>query len=775
MATEKAGKHRATGEGAPRTGATKRGERSHKPPETFYAHTFAGRPPEEWQSLEDHLQNVADLAAGFAKAFGAEEWARLAGLWHDLGKYSNEFQKKLFDANGIECHLETRPGKVIHSEAGGHLALLKLEPREVAAIFCWLIMGHHTGLADYGSSETGAKALEVKLRNPNRSENVLERVPPELKGLPRPPIPSLLQRGADLAFLIRMLFSCVVDADFLDTEAFMDQARANVRRQEWPSITELLDSLDDHMETLCRRAEPTEVNRVRAEVLEQCRVAADRRPGVFSLTVPTGGGKTLSSLAFALRHAAKWNLQRVIYVIPYTSIIEQTAAVFRSIPGFESAVLEHHSNVVHDDETRETARSRLASENWDAPLVVTTSVRFFESLYACKTSRCRRLHNIANSVVIFDEAQCLPPAYLRPVVFGIRELQRYYGVTPVLCTATQPVLTRTESFDFRFEEGFDEVHEITTDAGGLSSRLQRVRLECFNDLQPVGLDELAGALQAEERAVLCIVNRKADARELALRLPEESSLHLSTNLCPKHRFRVLESIKGRLAKGEPIIVVSTSLVEAGVDLDFPVVYRALAGLDSIAQAAGRCNREGQLSAGRTVVFVPEEQPQYVRSAASQTRRFLEPDRLSSAFDPSTFTEYLTERFFLLGADRLDEKKILEKLSGRIENFAFRTVADRFRFIDDRGQRTVIVPFDEAADLVRELPSGDARILFRKLQQLTISLPIRLLRVMEDMRYAHDLPGFPGTWYLDNRALYSDRFGFIPPDGTEGYNIDPMIM
>jgi CRISPR-associated endonuclease/helicase Cas3 len=742
---------------------------------TYYAHSLTGEPPEKWQRLEDHLQNVARLAAQFAEPFGAEEWARAAGLWHDLGKYSAAFQKRLYDANGIECHLETRPGKVIHSEAGGHLALMKLKPREIATILCWLIMGHHTGLADYSSSEGGARALEVKLRDPDRSVTILQEVPSELKELPSTPIPGVLKKGADLAFFIRMLFSCVVDADFLDTEEFMNQGQADVRRREWSSISELLDHFDPYMETVCRNAEANEVNRVRSEVLQQCRSAAEKEQGVFSLTVPTGGGKTLSSLAFALRHAAKWNLRRIIYVIPYSSIIEQTAAVFRSIPGFESAVLEHHSNVVDDDERRETVRSRLAAENWDAPLIVTTSVRFFESLFASKTSRCRRLHNMADSVVIFDEAQCLPPGYLRPVVFAIRELHRHYGVTPVLCTATQPVLTRTESFDFRFEEGFDQVHEITADTKDLSRRLQRVRLERFRDLQPVSLDELAGALQEEEQAVLCIVNRKADARDLAKLLPEESSLHLSTNLCAWHRHRVLESIKERLAADEPIIVVSTSLVEAGVDLDFPVVYRALAGMDSIAQAAGRCNREGKLRAGRTMVFVPEEQPQYVRSAASQTRRFLEPGRLSSVFEPSTFTEYFRERFFLLGKDRLDEKKILEKLSGRIENFAFRTAAARFRFIDDRGQRTLIVPVGEAPKLATRLPSGDARVLFRKLQRYTISLPERLLRILADMKYAHELPGFPGTWYLDNKALYSDRFGLVPPDGTEGYDIDPMVV
>jgi len=740
----------------------------------YFAHTKEGCGPEEWQPLEEHLQGVAEKAREFAAPFGAGEWASTAGLWHDLGKYSNEFQKRLFDANGIECHLETKPGRVIHSEAGGHLAQEIFHPPEFATIFCWLIMGHHAGLADYSSTESGTRALEVKLRNPKRSADILGRVPSDIKDQSLPSIPDLLPRGADLAFFIRMLFSCLVDADYLDTEKFMDQGRAAIRHHQWPSIADLLSSFERHMRSVCRDAGPTEVNGVRAEVLEQCQIAAEREPGVFSLTVPTGGGKTLSSLAFALRHAAKWGKRRVIYVIPYTSIIEQTAAVFRSISGFESAVLEHHSNVVGDDETKETARSRLAAENWDAPIVVTTSVQFFESLYACKTSRCRKLHNIADSVVIFDEAQCLPPELLRPIVFAIRELNRHYRVTPVLCTATQPVLTQAESFDFRFREGFETVEEIIANPEDLFDRLRRVRLERFENLQPVDTETLEGAIRSENCAVLCIVNRKDDARELAKKFSEKICVHLSTNMCAEHRIGVLKSIRTRLGKEEPLIVISTSLVEAGVDLDFPVVYRALAGLDSIAQAAGRCNREGKPDLGKTVVFVPENQPQYIRSAASLALPFLDPDRLNSVLCPDVFTEYFSSRFFVLGSERLDQKKILEKLSGRVEDFAFRTAADRFRLIDDRGQRPLIVPFGEASRLVGQLNSGNPRALFRKLQRYTVSIPGRLLQILVHERYAHELPDFPGAWHLDNQALYSDRFGFVPPDGSEGYEIGAII-
>ncbi|VGO22961.1 CRISPR-associated endonuclease Cas3'' [Pontiella sulfatireligans] len=623
----------------------------------YYAHSKEGAPPADWQPLEEHLESVAKLAAEFAEPFGGEEWARLAGLWHDLGKYSNEFQKMLYEANGIECHLETKPGKPIHSQAGGHLAQQKMT-RGMDRVFCWLIMGHHAGLADYGSDQTGARALEPKMRTPDESDVIIKKVPEGIKNQSEPEPPKPLQNGADVSFFIRMLFSCVVDADFLDTEAFMDKGREKLRNEEYPKLDELLAAFDKHMDGMCKDAKPTKVNQIRAEVLDQCRVAAEKEPDVFSLTVPTGGGKTLSSLAFALRHAVNHGKRRIIYVIPYTSIIEQTAGVFRGIQGFGKAVLEHHCNVATDDESKESVRSRLAFENWDAPIVVTTAVQFFESLYACKTSRCRKLHNLADSVIIFDEAQCLPPSFLRPSVFAIRELHRHYGVTPVLCTATQPVLTQTKQFDFNFKEGFESVVEIIENPASLTDDLKRVGVETFSNLNPVAYEAVAEAIRAASQSVLCIVNKKEDARTLAKLLPEQQTIHLSTNLCAEHRFQTLGKIRARLkSEGEPFCVVSTSLVEAGVDLDFPVVYRALAGLDSIAQAAGRCNREGKLPEGTTVVFVPEKQPAYVQSPASLARDYLKVDRLENIFLPETFRSYFEQRFFQLGESALDEKGI----------------------------------------------------------------------------------------------------------------------
>jgi CRISPR-associated endonuclease/helicase Cas3 len=744
----------------------------------YYAHSLEGKPPEKWQPLEEHLQNVAEMAADFARPFGGDQWAYLAGLWHDLGKYSDSFQSKLYAENGFETHLETRPGKVIHSEAGGHLATLK-GWKGFDRVFSWLIMGHHAGLTDYEPERIGPKALEPKMREPSRSATVLNNVPDSV--LEQKPPNQKFPVGADPAFFVRMLFSCVVDADFLDTEAFMNRDKASLRNQSSPKLSELLKHFDAFMDQLCTEAEPSQVNEIRAEVLAQCRVAADKEPAVYALSVPTGGGKTLASLAFALRHATKHKIKngksRIVYVIPYTSIIEQTAEVFRKIPGFQNAVVEHHSNLAETDESNETVRNRLAAENWDAPIIVTTSVQFFESLYGCRTSRCRKLHNIVNSVVIFDEAQCLPPGYLRPTVHAIRELYRHYKVTPVLCTATQPVLTRTEAFDFKFREGFEEVSEIVSNPVELAERLKRVEVVLHrNKLEPADLPELAEAIQAEGQSVLCIVNRKDDARRLARMLPDNHTIHLSTNMCGEHRTVTLAGIRQRLSnEASPFYVISTSLVEAGVDIDFPVVYRALSGMDSIAQAAGRCNREGELRVngrkvlGRTVVFLPREQPGYVRQPAGIARELLQAVNLESLLSPTTYEKYFRQRFWQLGQDALDEKQIMKLFSERM-NYYFRTAAERFRLIEDDWQENVLVPYGGAVMLLGQLTSEpwNQRSILRRMGRFSVGIAKHLFGELVTKDYIRE-SGYPGLFMLD-QVLYDDRYGFVPPD--EATAIDP---
>jgi len=336
------------------------------------------------------------------------------------------------------------------------------------------------------------------------------------------------------------------------------------------------------------------------------------------------------------------------------------------------------------------------------------------------------------------------------------------------------VLTKTESFDFNFKEGFESVVEIVENPVALSNNLKRVSVEVFEELRSVTYETIAESLLDEKQSVLCIVNKKDECRFLAQLLPEEQTIHLSTNMCAEHRLLTLKKIRKRLAPDQPsVFVISTSLVEAGVDLDFPVVYRALAGLDSIAQAAGRCNREGKLpSLGKTVVFLPEKQPDYVQSAASLARGYLAPRRLEAIFQPKTFEAYFRERFFLLGETALDKKGILEKLGKRQ---AFRTVANEFRMIENDWQLSLIVPVGKAPKLVDNLLDWDARSLFRKLQRYTIRISKKVMWQLIDDGHARELPEYPGTYFLMNKGLYSDRFGFIPPDELDGYDPETTII
>lgn len=740
----------------------------------YYAHSLEGKPPAHWQPLEEHLKNVARLAADFARPFGGEEWAYLAGLWHDLGKYSNAFQAKLFAENGIEKGFVGPAGKVVHSEAGGHFASLK-GWKGADRVLSWLIMCHHTGLTDFSPDNIGAKALKPKMRNPERSGQIIQSVPPQIANQTKPS--QIIPSGADPAFFIRMLFSCLVDADFLDTEAFMNRKKAELRGCDHPPIASLLADFDQYMDGICCASKPTPINKIRAEVLDRCRKKAAQKPAIFSLTVPTGGGKTLSSLAFALRHAVTHHKRRIIYVIPYTSIIEQTAEVLRNIPGFKNAVLEHHCNVAEIEGEEDVTRLQLASENWDMPIIVTTSVQFFESLYGNRSSRCRKLHNIVNSVVVFDEIQCLPPKYIRPAVFAIRELYRHYLVTPLLCTATQPVLTQTEQFDFNFREGFESVTEVMENPEILARDLKRVNIELFRDsTEKTSAEDLAEAIIAEEKPVLCIVNRKDDARHLAALLPKERTMHLSTNMCAEHRAKILSSIKKLLKDNHtPFFVVSTSLVEAGVDIDFPVVYRALTGLDSIAQAAGRCNREGRLSNGKTVIFVPREQPDYVLQPAGITKELLTNTDLSGLLSPASYEIYFRQRFWQLGEEALDSENILQFVSRHSMNYYFRSAAEKFRLIDDDWQMAVITPYGKAMELIGKLSKmpWDILKILRKLQRYAVNIPLGLFKTLTDMEYLRELNGFPDLFLLDF-SLYHNIYGFVPPEDSVGADPEKFI-
>ena len=768
--------------------------------------------------LPEHLRDVAALAAEFAAEFDSADWARFAGLWHDLGKYRSGFQRYLRQCNDPNAHIEGRVRDVdkTHSAAGALWAgehLKTLAPKQcgpMARVFAYLIAGHHAGLSDW-AGENVPLSLRLTGSDARRElADILDATIPAAILKPDVPAPSFatLKRFTEtrtphegeeppipgrFALWVRMLYSCLVDADFLDTEGFMDGGKT-ARRDGFLFLREMEARLAAHLEGLAeavaaRGEAGSTVNRQRRKVLAACLESAEHPPGVFSLTVPTGGGKTLSSLAFALRHAVRHGKRRVIYAIPYTSIIEQTASIFSGIFGEEN-VVEHHSNV-EVDPREETHRSRLACENWDAPLVVTTNVQLLESLFANRSSRCRKLHNLVGSVIVLDEAQLLPVDFLQPVLDALRLLVQDYGATLVLCTATQPTLESRIGFDqARGLRGFapGEVREIVADVASLYADLQRVRVHRPADLTPL-LDwaSLAPKIAAHD-AVLTIVSRRADTAELfrAVRhterehdLPAQNGLwHLSGLMCARHRRDTIATIKSALAarrealaRGEialPVRVVSTQLVEAGVDIDFPVVYRALAGLDSIAQAAGRCNREGRLECGEVHVFIPPKQaPQgLLRMAETATRTLW--NALPDNADPLAVEHFSAYFRQLYGDATLDRHDICPLLRvGPCGEVNFRTVAERFKLIDEQDGATVFVRYrrnaadTEIDDLLALLQKeGLQRWLLRKLQAYGVGVYRqdldRLLRTRDVIPLGGDFPGIyiqsPNNDQLYDRVL-----------------------
>jgi CRISPR-associated endonuclease/helicase Cas3 len=522
------------------------------------------------------------------------------------------------------------------------------------------------------------------------------------------------------------------------------------------------------MKALATGASPTRVNTLRADILRQCREAAALDPGLFSLTVPTGGGKTLSAMAFALDHAREHGKRRIIHVIPYTSIIEQTASVFREF--FGDAVVEHHSNA-ESDPGKETTASRLACENWDAPIIVTTNVQFFESLFASRTSRCRKLHNIVDSIVILDEAQLLPPQFLQPILDALNLLTRHYGVTVVLSTATQPALASREYFDARQNlRGLDPVREIIGDPDALYAALERVAVRLPTDWnQPANWPQLAETLTAHE-SVLAIVNTRKDARALWEAMPQ-GTLHLSALMCGAHRSQVIKDIKSRLKANPPIPtrVISTQLVEAGVDVDFPVVYRALAGLDSIAQAAGRCNREGRLDGkGEVIVFIaPKPAPKGLLLQGEQACRAVLCNVGGSPLARQNIARYFERLYY---GCQLDAKDICALLAWNHSDqlgVSFRTAAKKFRLIDDEDHLPIIVRYcengsdesqtDQWLGILRR--DGPQRWLMRKLQRHIVNLRRNEAQVLLNQGSIEEV--MPGLFAQIDDGIYDCNLGLLP--------------
>lgn len=651
------------------------------------------------QTVAEHLHGVADLCAAFAAPFGAEDQGRLTGLAHDIGKYSKAFRRRL----------DGGP-KVDHATAGA------VECYKVGQPFAaFAVAGHHSGLPD-GGCQTDSSTESTFWARMNRA-NAGELEPYDAWRqeitLPRAPLPALGESQAEGMFFIRMLYSCLVDADFLDTETFMAGHLAD--RGGGDSMEELERKLQAY---ISYRFHPdNELNEQRCAILRHCMEQGKKlKPGLFTLTVPTGGGKTTASLAFALRHARVHGLRRVIYVIPYTSIIEQNAGKFRDILGAEN-VLEHHSGVLYDPEDLadpEKARLARATENWDKPVVVTTAVQFFESLFANRSSKCRKLHNLANSVIIFDEAQMLPLPYLRPCVFAIAQLVKHYNVSAVLCTATQPALGPLFQ---EFLPGKPLVELCTADT--YDPRI--FRRVTFRREGVLTGEALARRLN-DLPQVLCVVNRRKTAQEIFRALDQEGAFHLSTLVYPAHRKEILKEIKARLRAGLPCRVVSTSLVEAGVDVDFPAVFREEAGLDSILQAAGRCNREGIHTAEESVVSIFQtDRPSPIlfqkNIRAGQTAL----DHAGQPDSSEAISRYFRELLALNGKEGQDTDGIMSLIEDPHTLMPFQEVAQRFRLIHSETH-TVYIPRGEGAKLVQRLQAGErSRILFRALGQYGVSI------------------------------------------------------
>lgn len=713
-------------------------------------YTFEG----DGSRIIGHANRTAELCARFAAAmtFGMNDewrkWGFRLGLWHDLGKFSREFQKHIGATGDSEEEHTSTGGRVDHSSAGAKYAM---EQNPVFGDFmAYAIAGHHGGLPKGTALFYDRLKGEHPEWQPFADPELLKNEP--LSKLWNEEALTLLQDGCRFGYAsamqIRMLFSSLVDADFLATEAFMNPAQ-QAERPRWPEniLDRMSEMLENRLVALEETAAPGKISSLRADIHRSCFRHASRKPGVYRLNVPTGGGKTLSSLSFALRHAVQHGLHRVIYVIPYTSIIEQTAQEFRKVFAELSeelghdCVLEHHSNI---EAANDTAMTKLMSENWDAPLIVTTNVQFFESLFAHKPSSCRKLHRIARSAVIFDEAQALPANLLAPCLEAMKTLRRDYGCTLVLCTATQPALMeRGEKFPIGWKEAEVESLLGEEQEAMLAREMKRVSIEHLGARSRGELVE--HFLSLGIGSALLIVNTTQQAQELfeALKsaLPEATACrHLSARMCPLHRSEVLREVRSLLKEGLPVVLVATRVVEAGVDISFSVVYRDHAGIDSLAQAAGRCNRHGEMPGGG-LVFSFESSDAALPSvlvdlvaAANAARDVRETRPGADILAPETVREFF-EQYYKTRGDQTrgwDEHGVLDLSKCTAEATGFRhidfpEIAARFQLIPG-GQHSVMVPWGVRGKRIRAILQARERRkmlpnrkLFRRIQSCSIQI------------------------------------------------------
>lgn len=688
----------------------------------IYAHTPPKDSPHHWHLLKDHIIETAKAASSFARPFGAENAAFVLGIFHDLGKASPAFQHYLHG-----CAQAKKLQSVPHSVCGAAYLwkmLLRQKARDVCMAIC--AFGHHGGLGAQHQVVTEGGKLD-QWWNDVQNNQLKKQMQEVLRGLPIRKPETLPNDDLRRELRLRMLFSALVDADYLNTEGHFDPKRST-ERGHWSRPADLWPIFRaDQLRTMWR-GRGSAINRIRSQICFSCVQAGRQPPGVFRLTVPTGGGKTRSGLAFALSHAVahrRHGFRRVIVALPYTSIIDQNARVYREIFG-DHLLLEHHSQVeLPENEQQDEAylRQRLAAENWDFPLIVTTTVQLFESLFANKPGRCRKLHNIARSILIIDEVQTIPTELLEPTMDVLRALVDEYGLTLVLSTATQPAFDQTP-----YLKAFDGIgiREIVPQYKAHFERLERVEYQPVREY--TSLSELAEELTKPDNSqVLVILNTRKHALELHEQLRQcgvDGLYHLSTLLCGAHRKRLLREITERLASDDalPVRLISTQVVEAGVDLDFPVVFRVIGPLDRIVQAAGRCNREAKRpQKGKVVIFdFPDNAspPGAYKTGMDDARIILSRNPPERLHDPEIYTEY----FQMLFRDVDLDKKAIQPYRRDLD---YPTVAEKYKLIEDT--LPVVIPsYDnhEGERRLREHMNKPSRETWRRLMPFIVNVSYR---------------------------------------------------
>jgi len=803
---------------------------SGRQPVKFLAHLDGDRE----QLLSEHLLGVSQAARRHSDKLGLGPAGATIGLLHDLGKYSCAFQQYLRRVTLSEDteQPDSERGKIDHSTAGAQTIWRSLKPRGdleglVGEILAICVASHHSGLIDcitpsgfdnlsrrMDKADTESHFDEIRTSAEQLVIEVLRQQldDPNLIGALRTILTRICQTDQNksiqrfkIGLLIRFLFSCLIDADRTDTADFSNGAAASLRQHgrytEWRSLADLLEHK--------LREFPVDfpIDRLRKQVSESCLSAAVRPKGIYLLTVPTGGGKTLASLRFGLNHAAKWNLGRVIYISPYTSIIDQNANVVRGVlepagSEFASVVLEHHSNLTP---LKQTWRSKILSENWDAPVVFTTAVQLLEALFGSGTRAVRRMHQMANSVLIFDEVQTLPVRCVHMFNNGLNFLVEQCGASVVLCTATQPLLHRVDIGKGAIRLGEDA--EIMQDVAVLFAQIRRC--EIYDRRKAGGWDyveaaELAAAETRKSGSCLVVVNTKREALSIFKKCKDVESdvtvRHLSTGMCPAHRIKILDELKQHLVKHAPVICVSTQLIEAGVDISFGSAIRALAGIDSIAQTAGRCNRNGELEMGRVHVInlagTLAKHLHEIRAAQDAAQRVLDENagkddnRTVNLSDPKIIERYFHYYFFdrrnemdyPVGPEQAErDDTLLNMLSENSRAVAgctprppvhlrqaFKTAAEAFQAID-ANTRGVVVPYtSEGKAVIAELCGAAYELkktrLLKRAQQFTVNVFPWVLDKLQRSNAVYEAQ--PGTGILCLRdKWYSDEFG-LNEEGTE---------